>query len=788
MNRRNGLSMTKKVDHLPKELKELVNKCVTLLGDVVSEEGGQAIYNSVESIRKEMVSYRRASFTKKTEILNSLYKKLNICDQKSKHHIAQAFTLMLELINTCETAYRTYRLREKGVVKKYKRQNNMLVYVLTAHPTEARTPENIDLFHRIQDIAVRVLESSSEEQYLLSIIKHNLKLAWLLPITRHKNPEVVDEAKHLFSIIMRPDIFDSLIRANRDLGQVRVRTWVGGDKDGHPGVDEKVMLQCLQCSRDHFVSTLNRLSESLVKDISYLNEDKLPQMLKDFFKCLSEIKKIKKDDSSRVKALKASIEKMNLHYEKIVGCKSPRLVKLKSIIELFPGLVIPIELREDSEIIAKALVSDKKFAIEKMLLELREICGSGNLRCYAQGMIISMCESYKDVTNAMVLLKNNVGNLSIPVIPLFETANALNDSTQIVEKMLGNKEYHRHIKTKWHNHLEIMLGYSDSSKGMGVLASRLGIARTMRSLDKLITDHDITPVFFHGSGGSIDRGGGSVKEQTSWWPKSALYLYKATIQGEMVERNFSSPEVTLSGVNNVLTNLDQVKSRKGEIKLNKEVQNFSNIVEAEYVKKISDAKFFNMVELATPYSYLNVLRMGSRPSKRAKAKVLDFSSIRAIPWVLCWTQTRTLFPTWWGVGSAWKEYKKDEKKVKNITKAYASSEIFASFVRSLGFTLSKVDLQIFKLYLHKSDLSPERQKIIFQEFLEEYNLACQFVFAITSNRNLLWFKPWLKDSITLRSSMIHPLNILQILGNKENDLDLVRKTVAGISSGMMTTG
>jgi phosphoenolpyruvate carboxylase len=780
--------MIEPVDHLPKELKVLVNKCVVLLGEVIAEEGGKALYTSVENIRKEMVVYRKSSSTNRGKMLNSLFNKLNICDQKKQHHIAHAFTLMLELINTCETSYRTFRLREKGVVKKFKRQNNMLVYVLTAHPTEARTPENIDLFHRIQDIAVRILENSSEEKYLLSIIKHNLKLAWLIPITRHEKPQVLDEAKHLFSIIMRPDIFDTLIRANRDLGQVRVRTWVGGDKDGHPGVDEKVMLQCLQCSREHFINILNKISESLVVDISYLNDNKLQLMLKDFFKCLKEINIIKKNDSRRVRTLKSLIIKMDVHYESVVGSHSPRLQKLTSITKLFPGLVIPIELREDSEIIANALTSDRSFAIEKMLLALKEICGDGSLRCYAQGMIISMCESFTDVTNAMKLLKKNAGNLSIPVIPLFETANALKDSSHIVEKMLGHKEYKIQIKTKWNNHLEIMLGYSDSSKGMGVLASRLGIARTMRSLDVLITSHEITPVFFHGSGGSVDRGGGSVKEQTSWWPKSALQLYKATIQGEMVERKFSSPEVTLSGVNKILVNLDNVKSRKGEIKLNKEMQNFSNIVEAEYVKKISDLRFFNMVELATPYSYLNVLKLGSRPTKRAKAKTLDFSSIRAIPWVLCWTQTRTLFPTWWGVGSAWKIYKKDKSKTENIIEAYHSSSIFSSFIRTLGFTLSKVDLQVFKLYLLKSDLSKEEQETTFQEFLDEYNFACQFVSAITSEKNLLWFKPWLKDSITLRSSMIHPLNILQIIGNKSNDLNLVRKTVAGISSGMMTTG
>jgi phosphoenolpyruvate carboxylase len=774
--------------NLPNDLKKLVYKCVNLLGEVIREEGGEKLYQEVESIRLDMVDYRKANSKQKEALLQKLYKKLNLSSSKKRHEVAHAFTLMMELINACETSYRTYRLRESKSDQNLKKQDGMLIYVLTAHPTEARTSENIDIFHRIQNIMVRLLEKSGEEEYLLSIIKHNLKLTWILPITRHEKPQVVDEAKHLFSIIMRPDIFDTLLRANRDLGTVRVRTWVGGDKDGHPGVDEKVMKACLQASREHFVSTIKRILVSFEKDIKYLDNKKMTTLLKNFYQSLKGISKVRAQDADRVEALKKELENLSHYYQRTVGADSPRLRKLKSVAELFPALVIPIEIREDSEIIKQALESQKPLAIERMLTSLKEICGQENLRNYAQGMIISMCESYDDVINAMNLLKRSVGNLSIPVIPLFETAEALDDSSNIVEQMLKNKEYKKQIKNKWNNKLEIMLGYSDSSKGMGVLASRLGIARTMDSLDLIINKADIQPVFFHGSGGSVDRGGGSVKEQTSWWPKSALQIYKATIQGEMVERNFSSPQVTLSGVNKVLSNLRYVKSQKGSVKLKKEVEAFAKIVELEYVKKINNSDFFKMVESATPYSYLNVLKLGSRPSKRAKAVSLDFSSIRAIPWVLCWTQTRTLFPTWWGVGTAWKNYQKEKSKVEDIKAAYKNSPLFASFVRVLGFTLSKVDLNIFKLYLSKSSLSAAEQEKVLNEFQTEFRLVCQFVLAVTGEKSLLWFKPWLKDSIELRSSMIHPLNILQIIGNKSNDLDLVRKSVAGISSGMMTTG
>ncbi len=776
---------------LPPALKTLVNRTVAILGDVIKEEGGEQIFKTVDSIRKEMVKYRSSPNTQKDKLLQSLYTRLEKEPKENKHKIAHSYTLMLELINVCEAAFRTYKLRsQEEPLSGFSKQSSTMVYVLTAHPTEARTPENIELFSRIQKILVDILEKTAEQDYLESIIKHNLKMAWLLPVTKHQKPEVLDEAKHLFSIVFRTDIFDTLLRADRDLGKIRVRTWVGGDKDGHPGVDEKVMLKCLQASRDYFIKALDSIIGKLREDVDMLGNKQLSQTAHDLPKVLKTIAKIKPADSQKLSSLHHQLNDLSLAYEKIVGAKSPRLLKLDAIFNMFPGLVIPIEIREDSEVIAEALKSSKPLAIERMLVSLSQIAKGKAIRHYAQGLIISMCHSYNDIENTIELSKKTIGDLRIPVIPLFETSQALEDSSDIVSRLLKNKEYIRNVKKSWDNKLEVMLGYSDSSKGMGVLPSRIAIAKTMRGLDELISKNGLTPVFFHGSGGSVDRGGGSIKEQTAWWPKSALSLYKATIQGEMVERTFTSSEVTLSGIDKVMTNFKKAKSKKGLIKVNRSVEIFAEEVAKNYKKKIAEEKFFEMVGAATPYSYLNVLKLGSRPTKRAseKTQTLDFNSIRAIPWILCWTQTRILFPSWWGVGSAWSQIKDDDKKSSALKKSYETSNLFASYVRTLGFTLSKVDLSIFKLYLSKSRLSKVEQENVFEEFKVEYLLVEKFLKSITGHKNLLWDKPWLADSIKLRSSMIHPLNVLQIQGNNDSDESLVRKTVAGISSGMMTTG
>ena len=779
---------TKIETSLSLELKSLVRHSVSLLGEVIKEEGGKELFDIVEEIRQEMIEYRVLRDSEKIECLKNLYRDMEKYPVHLRHQIANSYTLMLELINTCEAAYRTFKLREQKIGPPKQRQNNRMIYVLTAHPTEARSPENIELFRRIQSVQIRILDGTGEEDYMKSIIKHNLKLAWLLPVTRHEKPTVIDEAKHLFSIICRDDIFDTILRADRDYGAVRIRTWVGGDKDGHPGVDEKVLLASLQASRDHFMRIGSRILADILKDLNFLQQEKILKSFKQAEQAFQKCKTVKSGDNANISKFKQLFDLFASNYVHLIGEESPRIRKFKAIFDLFPALVIPLELREDSELLHQTYKNKENTAIARMLEKLAAISKGGDITGYAKGMIISMCHSVEDVLVTKKLVRKIFNHNKLPIVPLFETAKALEDSPTIVTKLIKEKSFFNCINNGWKGQFEIMLGYSDSSKGMGVLPSRLAIAKTIRSLDVILSKANIIPIFFHGSGGSIDRGGGSLRDQTLWWPKSALNVYKATIQGEMVERNFTSPEVSISGINKILDNFNRAKTKKGTIKVDKAVESFSASVKLEYENKIKDPKFFEMIEAATPYSYLNVLRLGSRPTKRAKASKLDLSSIRAIPWILCWTQTRVLFPTWWGVGSSWEKIK-DKKDMKTKLKlAFKESSLFGSYIRALSFTLSKVDINVFALYLSTSTLSIEDQNNFLEEFRIEYESTVQFVRMITGKKNLLWYRPWLADSIELRSSMIHPLNILQILAYKDKDNTLIRKTVAGISSGMMTTG
>ena len=184
---------------------------------------------------------------------------------------------------------------------------------------------------------------------------------------------------------------------------------------------------------------------------------------------------------------------------------------------------------------------------------------------------------------------------------------------------------------------------------------------------------------------------------------------------------------------------------------------------------------------STPYQYLDALKIGSRPSKRQTPG----ARLRAIPWVLCWTQTRALMPTWWGVGSSFEALSDKEKD--ELKALFQKDNLISSYFKALGFTLRKVELSIFEMYLRQRHDRKKALEIV-RRFEEEYEKALKCFHWVTGESELLWFRPWLSQSVYYRSSMIHPLNLAQLEALKRNDRELLRETVTGVACGMMTTG
>ncbi len=772
-------------DFLPEDLRTLTRLASDELGNAIQEVYGPTVYSEVETIRQKMKSTRMSEAKHKSNVLSQLFDQLKKKRSTSLYNLAHIFSVYLEVINRCEIAYRHVRLRSKDLEPPTSPAT--VVFVFTAHPTEARSFDILALFSQVEKCLKDDLLAGFERHSELSIqLRHLLNIILRTPMSKGARPQVKDEALQIFSTILTPQLIEQQVELRSTGIDIRFRSWVGGDKDGHPLVGSKTMVESWQISRKRILDYIRIQIEDERSITEHLpNNDlktKVLSSLKTLTTSLATLAKISPGDGKKVSKFWQNVSKSQTLYSKLIGSPGPCFIKLRKLEELYPALVVPLEIREDSELVEIATHS-KKTPIAQMLLTLKATSRGLPPECYVKGFVISMTEKAKDIQNGLLLIKRMFGVHSIPVVPLFETRFALENCTQILEDLFQlDSKLLKHLTKYRERKFEVMLGYSDSAKESGVLMSRVLIAQTLVRLDKFFQKHNLIPVFFHGSGGSIERGGGSIKEQTIWWPKSALTLFKSTIQGEMIERQFGDPLI-MKSITQKLASEHARREKRTKTPIHDGLYKLAKETAQSYGDLIQNEAFQEMVKTSTPYQFLDQLKIGSRPSKRTTQSAE--LSLRAIPWVLCWTQTRTLLPAWWGVGSAWESFEASEKS--ELRSSFESSDVFKSFMQLLGFTLSKVELEVFQVYLNHS-LPAKTAEREYEKIQAEYQKTVQFFKDITGEDNFLWFKPWLHTSVLYRTPMIHPLNILQIISLLRKDMILLRETTTGIASGMMTTG
>ncbi len=763
-------------EHLPRELKKLVRQSTYALGDVIKELEGESFFEKIEFYREQL---KKTRSKKVKSHLQYLMTQLKAESKSHRQKIAHAFALQLELINVCEAAYRTWRQRHKQVSHVLKSKLS-LTYVLTAHPTEARSKETVDCLNEIGKLLLEALQNNFA--YSDKSLTSQMRMLWLHPFSKAHSPSVADEAEYIDSLIFSEGLFDFIL-SDKPSYDLKLRTWVGGDKDGHPLVNKDVMLECLTRSRKHLLRIMISKIEIILSDVTKLEAVGVIKKaevkgLVELLTSLRSFHKISTNDGTKIKSWKMKFTRHLKSTHPFIK-KHNQIFLIQKILEKFPAFVFPIELREDSGLIKLAL-KDSSSVIREMLTTLKKVSGVLGVTSYARGLIISHCENEADISTAAKLVQLTLGTRVLPVIPLFETQEALISAKGITKSWLSVKQNREIVLRQWNNTFEVMLGYSDSSKQMGVLPSRYLIAKAMTEIEKAVKSLGVHLHFFHGSGGSVARGGGSLQEQIAWWPKSAIAHPKMTIQGEMIQRKFATQEILNSQCVHFAVESMARKNKSVKLSESPELERFVSLVSQSYIRLIQDKPTLQKLLNASPYHYLDLLKIGSRPTKRPGGEV-SVESLRAIPWVLCWTQTRLLMPTWWGVGSAWVSLTAEEKKV--LISLFSTSPFFSSFIKTLGFTLSKVELEIWQLYF-----KGESSQALFDQFQKEYNNAVKFTHEVSQQQDLMWHKPWLKESIQLRSANIHILNMLQIISFETNDEALLKESIVGIACGMLTTG
>jgi phosphoenolpyruvate carboxylase len=360
---------------------------------------------------------------------------------------------------------------------------------------------------------------------------------------------------------------------------------------------------------------------------------------------------------------------------------------------------------------------------------------------------------------AMMKLSAFENELTVDLVPLFETITDLENSQGVMKQLYTNPSYIKHLKARGDKQT-IMLGFSDGTKDGGYLMANWAIFKAKEALTKISKEHGITVIFFDGRGGPPARGGGKTHQfYASLGPDIEDKEVQLTIQGQTISSNFGTldssqynlEQLISSGVQNRLNNTNWSMSDE-----NREIMN--DLAEISF-KRYTDFKnhpmFLPYLERISTLKYYAKTNIGSRPSKRGKSDKLIFEDLRAIPFVGSWSQLKQNVPGFFGVGSALKKYE-DAGEFEKVKQLYINSSFFKTLIENSMMSLSK---SFFELTKYMSD-DPE-----FGEFwniiYKEYQTTKELLLKLTGYTQLMENEPSGKASIEVRESIVLPLLTIQ---------------------------
>lgn len=638
---------------------------------------------------------------------------------------------------------------------------------------------------------------------------------------------------------------------------IRFTSWMGGDRDGNPNVTAKVtakvMLQARIKAIELFLGDIQILvrelsmSECTPELLDYINVGK---------ECAEPYRVVMKRVRARLVATHSYLtaqlndddilppsnilleneqlwQPLYLCYNSLIACgmstiaHGPLLDTLRRI-KSFGLQLVRLDIRQDSSMHTEALNAltqelnlgcyadwSEEDRLQFLLTELasnrpllpyewqpteavKEVFDTCNVIAQAgeesiAAYVISMAKTPSDILAVCLLLKSVNCQKNIPIVPLFETLDDLNNAKSVMQKLLDIPWYRNKIAGKQ----MVMIGYSDSAKDAGTLAASWAQYRSQEELVKLFADYQVELTLFHGRGGSIGRGGAPAHAALLSQPPGSLQGgLRVTEQGEMIRFKLGLPEIALSSLMLYASAILQANllpppnPKKAWRDIMDEMSETSCKCYRHYVRE--EPQFVAYFRAVTPEAELGRLPLGSRPQKRNRGGGIE--SLRAIPWVFAWTQNRLMLPSWLGAGSALK-LAMTEGKEPLLKEMYHDWPFFNTRLGMLEMVYAKADTNIYKYYEER--LVDPTMWYLGDTLCAMLKDDITTVLNITDDDSLMADLPWIAESVALRNTYIEPLNLLQIelldrsrKNPQENSIveQALMITISGIAAGMRNSG
>ena len=443
-------------------------------------------------------------------------------------------------------------------------------------------------------------------------------------------------------------------------------------------------------------------------------------------------------------------------------------------------------------------ILNREMAIYQAVADLQNRLGHRIIKRH----IISHTTSVSDLLELALLFKE-VGLIGpdwahVQLVPLFETIEDLEEALEVMTTYLRLPLVQKWLASQdWCQ--EIMLGYSDSNKDGGYLASGWALYLAQNKLTRLGREEGITISFFHGRGGTVGRGGGPSYEAIMSQPIGTINrLMRVTEQGEVIGTKYGNPDTAYYQLENMLV------ASLSHVLLAHEVQDskpyeavMNRLVDWSYQAYrqlvFATPGFSDFFFQATPIKEVSQLNIGSRPASRKK--VTDIDGLRAIPWVFSWSQSRMMFPGWYGVGTAFQRFiEEDPNHLSLLQEMYAEWPFFRALLSNVDMVLAKSDMEVARYYSQL--VEDDSGQAIFQTLEAEWQRTKDLLLQIEGEAQLLAQNNYLRDSLAMRLPYFNALNYLQvelIRRSRQEALSplaskILHITINGIATGLRNSG